>query len=213
MCCSFLFRHYFVWKAPVGTLVPMNRRVTVKHTLAILCELSDPFKGCWWPPTGGSKSHGLNHLVYGIKCHLSNGHHERQSPNASHLTSHGFPPIFRWTKISQKPLGHQSSIDNFRKNPLLLRFSKAVLFFFGQALHYLQFATRWVFQINSLSWRGDPHASKCCCQLFLVKLSTNFLGILRWISCEKCIHKSIMTPVSSLMGDSRWFVSAARGAR
>ena len=24
--------------------------------------LSDPFKGCWWPPTRGKKGHGLNHL-------------------------------------------------------------------------------------------------------------------------------------------------------
>ena len=133
MCCSFLFRHYFVWKAPVGTLVPMNRRVTVKHTLAILCELSDPFKGCWWPPTGGSKSHGLNHLVYGIKCHLSNGHHERQSPNASHLTSHGFPPIFGGQKSHRNlwAINHQSI--TLEKTHCCSVFQKLCCFFWAGA--------------------------------------------------------------------------------
>ena len=71
MCCSFLFRHYFVWKAPVGTLVPMNRRVTVKHTLAILCELSDPFKG-WnrdlknWgiKKVTAAESPGISHRIH-----------------------------------------------------------------------------------------------------------------------------------------------------
>ena len=79
-----------------------------------------------------------------------------------------FSPIFSVDKNLTETQGHQSSIDNFRK-PTAAPFFKSCVVFFGQALHYLQFATRWVLQINSLSWQGDPHASKCCCQLFLVK--------------------------------------------